>query len=104
MTCHHPSLQELQEVLGNDYAIKTIDEESILCRDLGNGFHVMIRHREDDTDNRASVYLGSGATAEDSDIVRSVRDIRNEIDAIKSAVDYLHEYSEDLTAQEETGK
>lgn len=98
MTYHHPSLQELQEALGNDYAIETIDEESILCRDLGNGFHVMIRHSEEDTDNIASVYLGSGATAEDSVIVRSVRDIRNEIGTIQAAVESLYEYSNEMLA------
>ena len=70
MTYHHPSLRELQKALGNDYSIKTVDEERILCRDFGNGFHVMIRHREEDTDNRASVYLGFGTTAEDSVIVK----------------------------------
>lgn len=101
MTYHHPSLQELQKVLGSNYSIQTVDEESVLYRDFGNGFNVEVSGcSQTNTKNPATIYLWFGTNMPDCLVVKVVANIGRNADSIRKVVESLHEYSKGLLAQE----
>ena len=99
MNCDYgdTAIRALCRSLGKEYRVCTIDFESVIYRDFGNGFNVEISgvYTTSKT-RRATLYLWYGEKQPECLIVKTVRDVQR--DEIADAVEGLLHYSYALLA------
>ena len=89
------SIRALAKQLGKDYRVTVIDLEPVVYRGFGNGFNVEISGMYTTSKRKkATIYLWHGDRQHDCIIVKTVHYVCRE--DIGSAVEELHDYSEDL--------
>ena len=94
---HYQSLQQLKKSLGSDYKIKTIDWEKCLYSDFGNGFNVEISGcSRANRKGSATLYLWFGENSPDCLIVKTVRNVGRDAEAIGAVTEELYQYSQSL--------
>lgn len=95
----NPSLKELEQTLGGDYCIRTIDMEKCLYRDFGNGFNVEVSCvSRANSNKKAILYLWFGDEQFSCVMVKMLPGVGRSAQQIHRAVESLREYSEQLLA------